>query len=486
MTRKFLVAAILFVATMTAYSQVEQPTMLIQALDTTVHETSGLIFHNGKLWTHNDSGCANKIYSIDTITGQVLETKTIEGVTNEDWEDMAKDKSYLYIGNFGGTSTHKQILRIKLEDLDNPDLQVLQPRIINFTYGNPDYPEENYDATNTRFDCEAMIAKDDTIFLFSKNWVDHKTFLYAIPNKANYFHTIVPIDTLQLDYLVTAADYDYVTNTVALIGYTYSTINSRPHITLLRNFSGNDFFGGSVTNQEFSSPSGLTNQETGITYNQIEGVAFRDSSRIWVTNELLNKTVSFITLRIESHLREFVITNPQAVNDPADEPTFPEEPLPIVIDIEHSETTILEGDSVRFYDRSSRNPTSLIWTFEGGEPQTSTESTPVVTYNTKGDYSVSLTAENESSLVNKTYNQLVHVLGYANANFYADTTNICQNDSIVFHNSSENASSIQWTFEGGEPEFSTEENPTVTYHNAGNFYVKLAVQNELSADTVII
>ncbi len=301
-----------------ASAQVEDPTVLAEELDPIVDETSGLAFINGRLWTHNDSDGEPKIYCIDTVSGQVIGSKVIAGVTNEDWEDLAKDRTHLYIGNFGSASNNLQILRIKIEDLENPDLDTLVPRIINFTYGNSDYPESDFSQTNTRFDCEAMIAKDDTIFLFSKNWIDHKTYLYAIPNKANDFHTITPIDTLQLDYLVCGADYDYLSNTIALVGYTYdvsgSIPDSKPSITLLRNFEGNKFFTGTVETKEFTAMA--------VRYNQMEGIAFRDYGRLWVTNEKYTRRI----INIKSRLREFRITEPQIVNDPDTEPTFPEEP----------------------------------------------------------------------------------------------------------------------------------------------------------------
>ena len=304
-------------------AQVEDPTVLIDELDQTISETSGLAFINGRLWTHNDSDGEPKIYRIDTTSGQVIGTKVIAGVTNEDWEDLAKDKTHLYIGNFGSVNSNLQILRIKIEDLENPALDTLIPRIIKFTYGNSDYPEADFSATNTRFDCEAMIAKDDTIFLFSKNWIDHKTYLYAIPNKANDFHTITPIDTLQLDYLVCGADYDYTSNTVALVGYTYdvsgSIPDSKPYITLLRNFEGNKFFSGTVESKDFSAMS--------TKYSQTEGIAFRDYGRLWVTNEKYTRRL----ITIKSKLREFRITEPQQINDPDTEPTFPEEPDPAII-----------------------------------------------------------------------------------------------------------------------------------------------------------
>ena len=307
------IASIMLLFGSTALAQIiGNPLTIIEELPSEIQETSGLIFINGKLWTHNDSGGESILYSIDTTTGEILDRKTISGVTNEDWEDIAKDDTYLYIGNFGAMSNNFQIVRISLEDLENTSLNSIQPSIISFTYGNPDYPEENFEATNTRFDCEAFIAKDNMLYLFSKNWIDHKSYLYAIPNTPGETHTVTPIDTLELTYLVCGADYDRSTNTIALVGYTYnlsgSFPESRPYITLLRNFVGNDFFGGSVETIEMPA----TPTDDMIMFNQTEGITFRDSSRLWVSNEKFTYG-SYLT--IVPKLRQYTITEPTIINN---------------------------------------------------------------------------------------------------------------------------------------------------------------------------
>lgn len=49
---------------------------------------------------------------------------------------------------------------------------------------------------------------------------------------------------------------------------------------------------------------------------------------------------------------------------------------------------------VTFTDLSTGNPTSWLWTFDGGNPATSTDQNPVVTYDTPGTYDVQLVATN--------------------------------------------------------------------------------------------
>jgi hypothetical protein len=46
-----------------------------------------------------------------------------------------------------------------------------------------------------------------------------------------------------------------------------------------------------------------------------------------------------------------------------------------------------------------------------------------------------------------------------------------------------NPTSWQWTFEGGEPSVSNEQNPTVTYNNEGTFRVSLTSQNSFGSDS---
>ena len=82
---KILATATLVTVAFFASAQVEDPTVLAEELDPIVEETSGLAFINGRLWTHNDSDGEPKIYCIDTVNGQVIGSKVIAGVTNEDW-----------------------------------------------------------------------------------------------------------------------------------------------------------------------------------------------------------------------------------------------------------------------------------------------------------------------------------------------------------------------------------------------------------------
>ena len=64
----------------------------------------------------------------------------------------------------------------------------------------------------------------------------------------------------------------------------------------------------------------------------------------------------------------------------------------IVANFQANTVSVPEGGEVNFTDKSSGNPTSWKWTFEGGTPSTSTQQNPAnILYSNPGSYKVSLT-----------------------------------------------------------------------------------------------
>ncbi len=73
-------------------------------------------------------------------------------------------------------------------------------------------------------------------------------------------------------------------------------------------------------------------------------------------------------------------------------------------------TTICFGGQVQFTDLSTNGTNSWSWNFTGGSPSFSSEQNPVVTYNTPGFYTVSLTASNGTDTDTKTRVNYIEVL----------------------------------------------------------------------------
>lgn len=69
--------------------------------------------------------------------------------------------------------------------------------------------------------------------------------------------------------------------------------------------------------------------------------------------------------------------------------------------------------------------------------------------------------------------------GSIEANFSSDITEMCGDGTVQFSDmSSGDITSWEWTFEGGDPETSTEQNPSVEYSTSGSWDVTLTVNGE--------
>ena len=74
-----------------------------------------------------------------------------------------------------------------------------------------------------------------------------------------------------------------------------------------------------------------------------------------------------------------------------------------------------------------------------------------------------------------------------NADFVASATTICEGESISFTDlSTGNITSWEWYFEGGNPEFSNDQNPTVIYNTAGLYDVQLIISNGAFSDSLLV
>ena len=148
------------------------------------------------------------------------------------------------------------------------------------------------------------------------------------------------------------------------------------------------------------------------------------------------------------------------------------------------------------YTNTSENATSIAWTFEGGNPATSTENTVTVTYTTAGNYTTTLIAHganNEQDTktvgvnVSEPQPQNEVVADFTtNPAATEGVVNITAGETVTFTNASTNASSIAWTFgEGANPTTSTEIEVTVTYATAGTYTATLTAydEEETAADT---
>ena len=244
------------------------PTLTVTLSDS-LAETSGLIHWNDFLWTHNDNN-DTRLYRLDTLTGGINESYQLGTNDNTDWEDIAQDKDYIYIGDFGnnasGNRTDLHILRI-----DKSTLNAGEPVIDTLFFSYSDQIDfQPADANNTDYDCEAMLVIEDSIFLFTKQWISGQTAVYSFP-KTPGTHTADLRDHFNVQGLITGAACHPSTGVVALCGY---NVLLPPFIYLLFDFEGTRFFSGNVRRIDIP-PSFL----------QIEGITTFDGVKYYLTNE---------------------------------------------------------------------------------------------------------------------------------------------------------------------------------------------------------
>ena len=258
---------------------------LVANLVDTLSENSGLVWAAGKLYTFNDSGSGTKVYEV-TANGTIIRTIHIANSTNVDWEAMTSDSTYFYIGDFGnnnGNRTDLCIYRLLKSEVTNNALDTVVAEKMNFSWADQLDFTSAYNAND--FDCEAFYATEDSLFLFSKNWVDLKTKCYSLPN---YW-----IDTLNatlnsqfdVDGLITDACKDTINDRIYLLGYKNNGSNFyTSFIWCLWDHASNFIFSGNKRRIEIGNV---------LTVSQTEGITLSDNGTAYVSAE---KVINIITI----------------------------------------------------------------------------------------------------------------------------------------------------------------------------------------------
>ncbi len=238
-----------------------------------INETSGLAFFNGRLWTINDSGGLNALYAVDTITGEIVQRITIANSQNIDWESLASDDDYIYIGDFGNNSGNRDnlaIYSVLKSDIPLEGNATVSSNKITFTYS--DYPGRIEKRSNNNFDCEAFIAAGDSLYLFSKNHENQHTKLYRLPKTSGDYIAKL-ITSFNSSGLITGADITNDGKEITLIGY----VNNEwiPFTWLLFDFEGVNFFSGNKRRIDLLN----------IIATQTEAISYVNKKKTVVTSE---------------------------------------------------------------------------------------------------------------------------------------------------------------------------------------------------------
>lgn len=238
-------------------------------LNSRVKETSGLVFIEGKIWTHNDSGNSPDLYQLDPLSGEILKTVRVRNAKNIDWEDIALDDDYIYIGDFGNNNGDRKdlhILRISLVELLLSDTVDFDE--IHFHY--PDQTDFSIRPQNHDFDAEALISYGEHLYVFSKNWVNSQCKIYSMPKEPGTYEANL-IGEIPTNGMITGADIHPELGHIALCGYNQALL---PFLYFIFDIQENQILWSNKRKIQLA-----------LTPHQVEGIAWRDSFDLYISNE---------------------------------------------------------------------------------------------------------------------------------------------------------------------------------------------------------
>lgn len=240
-----------------------------------LYENSGMELEIGQnqIYMINDSGNANSVYAIDATTGEMKREIAISNAQNKDWEDLTLFNGDLFIGDFGNNKNDRKNLVIYWVSDINSYKNVQNTafaKTISFSFEDQSkFPPKK---KKRNFDVEAFMAKDDALYLFTRNRSSKfdgtvKCYKLAI-KEGQQLAKLVGSYSFCDDWpscQITAADYHAASNTIALLSY--------DKVWLLNDFKGDNFFMGQITTYHLGHTS------------QKEALCFKDARTLYLGEE---------------------------------------------------------------------------------------------------------------------------------------------------------------------------------------------------------
>ena len=234
------------------------------SLSKKIDETSGLEIVDGQFITHNDSGGDPKLYYLDK-KGKIVFERTLEGVKNNDWEDITKDDQFIYVANMGNNFDTRKNLSIVKTPVDPSSNKT---ELIEFNY--PEQVKFTTAYSQSQYDAEALISIDDYLIILTKNKLKKITEIYALPKIAGKYEA-KKIGSLNTQSIITGGDYDPDTKLLALTG---TLIFNEYYILKIEDFD-----------LESKKDYKIDIYEIPVGKTQVEAIKIIDSNTFWITSE---------------------------------------------------------------------------------------------------------------------------------------------------------------------------------------------------------
>jgi hypothetical protein len=250
-----------------------------------VNESSGIIVYDSLLWTFNDGRNDPILYGLNLSTGIIKKTLHLSGADNVDWEDIAQDSSFIYIGDFGNNDGSRQdlcIYRFSKNDIEKEsgEQEIPSEKINFFFQDQEDFTNNN---RNTPFDCEAFLFDGDSLILFTKDWVDQRSTVYKLPILPGTYQA-ERCFKMESEGLITGADINLQSNTLMLCGYRYFI----PFVLVKENYRGKNLLEFNMKRIDLFDDYGI--QLEGIAcYNDVINLSSENSADIQALYHLVEQ-----------------------------------------------------------------------------------------------------------------------------------------------------------------------------------------------------
>lgn len=257
-------------------------------LSDSLNEVSGLMEWENHLYTHNDDTDLY-LYQLNK-EGNITRSIKLEGIKNKDCEEISQDDTHIYLGDFGnnskGNRTDLSIYKIAKESLFD------HPKIEKITFSYPEQTDFSKQKSNTTdFDCEAFIATENELFLFTKQWKGNQSVVYRLPKTPGNY-TAEYITTLKVQGLITGATFVNEKNLIALCGHTKKL---KPFIFLISDLKDFNFKKANHRKIKLKLP-----------FHQIEAVSTTNGIDFFITNERFSrKIIGTVEQKLHSFSLEF-------------------------------------------------------------------------------------------------------------------------------------------------------------------------------------
>lgn len=263
-----------------------------------LNEMSGIVKSRRRdnvYWVHNDSGDSPRVFAIDSDGNMILPTYSRFSYYGEerekgkqqwqgfdvldskhvDWEDIAIDANYLYLGDIGNNGNARRDLAIYVVSEIDPTASTRTAVIKRLPIAYPD--QQAFPPRNRHYDSESLFVDAGKLYLITKhrngpllgNWQAGANLYRLDTMHADRDNILTPVDTHATITAATGADLSPDGQTLAVLTYTALWLFTRP---------------GDGSDAWLSAPAREIPLDKRVV-RQAEGIAWDDAETLLITNE---------------------------------------------------------------------------------------------------------------------------------------------------------------------------------------------------------